>query len=407
MRAPRLGSARTGRTTAAIIPPPPRSPRSRWASASRWLPVVGLALLLAGCVTVGGDTGEIPQNALDPAPGSPAVSQDALWDLVFPIAVAVFVLVQGLILFAVWRFRARSDDERLPKQFAGNTRLEIMWTLIPALVLAGVAVPTVRTIFDLATQDPEALNVRVIAKQYWWEFEYVDPETEGVVTATQLHIPTGREIQLDMQSVSSSISYDPTQVPDGEQVEGDVALGVIHSFWVPRLAGKVDVVPGHTREMRISTDEPGLYLGQCAEFCGLSHANMRFSVLAEPPEDFEAWIADQQEPAQEPTEELAAEGAELFTTQTCVACHAVDGYVQPSVGGEAAPLAEQARVGPNLTHFNARDEFAGGILDVQDDDDLARWLENPQREKPGTQMPNLALEDDEIAALTAYLRTLD
>lgn len=404
MRAPRLGSARTGRTTGGGA----RPGRSRAAAAARWAPVLLVALLLAGCATVGGDTGEIPQNALNPAPGSPAVAQDALWDLVFPIAVAVFVLVQGLILFALWRFRAgRRDDERLPKQLAGNTKLEVIWTLVPALILAGVAVPTVQTIFELATQDPEALNVRVIGKQYWWEFEYVDPETEGVVTATQLHIPTGREIQLDMQSVSSEVSYDPSGVAEGENIEGEVARGVIHSFWVPQLAGKVDVVPGHTREMRISTDEPGLYLGQCAEFCGLSHANMRFSVLAQTPEEFDAWIAEQQEPADAPTDPSAEEGAELFTTKTCVACHAIDGYVQPSVGGEPVPLAEQARVGPSLTHFNARDEFAGGILDVQDDDDLRRWLESPQREKPGAQMPNLGLREDEITALTAYLRTLD
>lgn len=394
MRAPRLRSP-----GAASAP----SGRRAWLA---WAQVALVLLLLGGCA-IGGDTGEIPQNALDPAPGSPAVEADALWNQVFPIAVAVFVLVQGLIVFALIRFRARGDDGELPKQLAGNTKLEIGWTLIPALILVGVAVPTVRTIFDLADISEDALAVRVIAKQYWWEFEYLDPQTEGVVTATQLHIPTGREVRLDLQSVSSTASYDPSAVPEGENVEGPEALGVIHSFWVPRLAGKMDVVPGHTRQMKISTEEEGLYVGTCAEFCGLSHANMRFSVLAQSPEDFDAWIAEQQEAADPPEGAAAVEGAELFTTETCVACHAIDGYVQPSVGGEPVPVEDQPRVGPTLTHFNARDRFAGDILDTQSDEDLRRWLENPQREKPGAQMPNLNLAPEEIDALIAYLRTLD
>jgi len=371
-----------------------RARRSR--SAAGWVLMTTLALVLTGCA-IGGDDGTIPQNALNPA-GPVARSQDALWDRVFPIAITVFVLVQGLIIYAVIRFRSKGGDEDLPKQVAGNTRLEIGWTIVPALILAGIAIPTVSTIFSLATVGEDPINVRVVGKQYWWEFEYEDPQYEGVVTATQLVIPEGREIQLDMQSVSAQQPYDPAAVPEGTvNPSGSVALGVIHSFWVPQLAGKMDVVPGHTREMKIEADEPGLYLGQCAEFCGLSHPNMRFSVLATTAEEFDEWIAAQAEPAEVVEEGLAAQGQELFLERQCLTCHTVDGH----------PDNLDLRIGPDLTHWNSREEFAGGILDVQSDDDITAWLRDPQAEKPGTQMTNLNLSDADIEALVAYLRTLD
>lgn len=404
MRVPRHRSPRSG----ADDPAGPR--RRNWMS---WATAVLIAMLLSGCAILG-DTGEVPQNALNPSPGTVAESQDQLWDLVLRVAAVVFVLVQALILYTVLRFRSRGNTAtaKLPKQVAGNTRVELLWTAIPALILAIVAVPTVRTIFELATIDADALNVRVIAKQYYWEFEYTDPETQGVITATQLNIPTGREIHLDMQSVSASATYNPPPATgEAGEIEptGPVALGVIHSFWVPELAGKTDVVPGHTREMKIIAQEEGLFVGQCAEFCGLSHPNMKISVVAQSPEAFMAWIADQQQPAQVIADGGAAQrGQELFTSQTCVGCHAIDGYPSGGVaGGAVVPENEQARIGPNLTHFAGRDTFAGGIYDAQSDDDLTAWLTNPQAQKPGSQMPNLGLEPDEIADLIAYLRTLD
>ena len=212
-----------------------------------------------------------------------------------------------------------------------------------------------------------------------------------------------------MQSVSEAVTYNPTAESSGidsANPDGNVALGVIHSFWVPELAGKQDVVPGHTRVLTIATDQEGLYLGQCAEFCGLSHANMRFSVVAQSQEDFDAWIEEQQQAAEVQTTGPAAEGQEVFTTATCVRCHAIEGYPE---GGEAGasevPLDAQARIGPNLTHFNSRPEFAGGIVNNRDDE-LEAWLRNPQAVKPGAQMPNLNLTDEQIDALVAYLRTL-
>jgi len=361
----------------------------------RWLAwTAPLGMLLAGCATEG-----LPQSAMDPA-GPIARAEDRLWDYVFTVAVVVFVLVQGLILVAVFRYRDRGGDD-IPKQVAGNTRLEVLWTIIPAVILVGIAIPTVGTIFNLADRPPdEALDVRVVAKQYWWEFEYTGDEGQGVVTANELHIPTGRPIALDMHSLSA-VQPDPGSGED--IVVGEpVSAGVVHSFWVPRLAGKQDVVPGHTRRMSIEADAPGVYPGQCAEFCGLSHARMRFEVIAHEPAEFEAWLAGQTEPADPAADALAQEGEEFFAGEgTCIACHAVDGLET------ATGTAAEVRVGPDLTHFASRRRFAGGTFRVDDEAQLKQWLRNPQAVKAGSQMPNLGLSDNQINALTAYLYSLE
>ena len=365
----------------------------RTGGARRWLTVIGALLLM---VLAAGCQQDLPQSTLDPA-GPVARDQDALWNTVFPIAVVVFVLVESALILSIFRYRDRGGDQ-IPKQVAGNTRLEIIWTLIPAVILAGIAVPTVQTLFDLAAvPEDDPLEVRVIAKQYWWAFEYLNEEGQNVITSTDLHIPTGRPVYLHMQSLSAILSD-----PGAEEIDvkiGDVNAGVIHSFWVPRLAGKQDVVPHHTRNMTIEADEPGVYEGQCAEFCGLSHARMRFNVVAQEPAEFQQWLDDTAEPAQEPESELAQEGAQLFTDATCIACHAIEGY------GEEEGTAV-ARVGPNLTHFASRRQMAGGIIDINEEN-IRAWLRNPQAVKAGAQMPNLQLDDDQIDALTAYLQSLE
>ncbi|HSK92385.1 MAG TPA: cytochrome c oxidase subunit II transmembrane domain-containing protein [Euzebyales bacterium] len=362
--------------------------RRRWFA---WVALLGL--LLAGCATEG-----LPQSAMDPA-GPIARSENNLWNYVFPIAVAVFILVQGLILWAVFRYRDRGGDD-IPKQVAGNTRLELLWTVIPALILVGIAVPTVGTIFELSREPGEdALDVRVVAKQYWWEFEYLGDEGQGVVTANELHIPTGRPVFLQMQSLSATLP-DPG-IDANPQAGDEVSAGVLHSFWVPRLAGKQDVVPGHTRRMTIEADEPGEYPGQCAEFCGLSHARMRFQVIAHEPAEYEQWLEGQTQPAQTPQDALAQEGEALFEEQTCFQCHAVNGYE------ESTGTAANIRIGPDLTHFASRQTFAGGVFDVDDEEQLRAWLANPQAVKAGSQMPNLGLSEEHIDALTAYLYSLE
>jgi cytochrome c oxidase subunit II len=351
-----------------------------------------LATLVAAC------SPDAVQSTFEPA-GPVARQQLDLWNIVFPIAVAVFVLVQGILILAIWRFRRRSDDDdtELPKQVAGNTRLEILWTLIPAVILAGISVPTVATIFALAQEPDDALHVRVIAKQYWWEFEYLEDEGQGVVTSGQMNIPTDRPVYLHMEALSAAIP-DPGGVGPKD---GQAAAGVIHSFWVPRLAGKQDVFPGDVRNLTIQADEPGRYEGQCAEFCGLSHSRMRFQVIAQEPDEFEEWLASQAEPVQVGEREgLAAEGEDLFAQARCIDCHAIRGY--ESADGQSADI----RIGPDLTHFATRDTLAGAFVE-NNTENLAAWLADPQAVKEGAQMPNLQLSDDEIEALVAYLQSLE
>lgn len=372
-----------------------------------FLALGALALLASGC-SVNMDSGsssasipgpnpnrELPADALNPF-GPVARRQDDLWDMTFPIAIAVFILVFGGLAFILIRYRDKGQTE-LPKQVHGNTKLEITWTLIPALILAFISVPTVQAIFELADEPAEdAILVDVIGKQYWWQFNYVN---EDFQTASELHIPTGREVFI---TLDGTIPTDP--------VERSGVYGtppVLHSFWVPSLAGKRDWVPGAIRTLRIEADDPGVYPGECAEFCGLSHANMRFTVIAHDPADYDAWVANQQAPAANPEPgSMAAQGEELFAT--CLACHAVFGHPAQTV---------PSRVAPNLTHFAEREAFAGYIFDspfgeqVEDPEQamehMREWLKNPAGIKPGSQMPNLNLSDDEITALIAYLGTLE
>jgi cytochrome c oxidase subunit 2 len=331
---------------------------------------VGLALILSGCATDG------PQDYLNPE-GPQARQADDLWNLTFGIAVVVFFIVEGLIVFALLKFRHRPGREAA--QFHGNTRLEVILTLVPALILAGIAVPTVKAIFDISrSPGGDALRVTVVARQFWWEYRY--PQL-GITTANELHIPVDRPIDITLKGVD-----------------------VIHSFWIPRLAGKQDVVPGHTTHMHLQADNPGRYEGQCTEFCGLSHANMRLLAFAHPADEFDQWVSDQQQEAAEPTGGLAAEGARLFVEGTgdgtfpnggaCGSCHTVQG------------TTAQGIVGPDLTHLASRETFAGATYD-NTRANLASWLADPPAMKPGVVMPDLGLTAEQIDALLAYLETLE
>ena len=330
--------------------------------------VGAFAVLAVAC----GDP-DAPQDVL--APEGPVAKQlDDLWNPVFAIAAVIFVLVQGLVLVSAFRFRARRDDES-PPQIHGNARLELTWTLIPAAILLVVGFFTLVTLADINRRPTGAnvLDVKVTGKQWWWEYEY--PKL-GVITANELHIPI--DTKVDVALTSSD---------------------VIHSFWPPKLAGKLDAIPNRINHLTIEATEAGkMYMGQCAEFCGISHANMRLRVYTHTKADFDRWVADQAKAATIPTAGREASGAALFRTRGCAGCHTVEGYAE-------------GRVGPSLTHFASRETFAGALFD-RNDANLRRWLRDPPAEKPmmpnnGLGMPNLNLSEDEITDLIAFLNTLE
>jgi cytochrome c oxidase subunit 2 len=325
-----------------------------------WTAAVGL--ILAGC-------GLLDSPATTLLPGSDfgwtshrIFLQILRWDT------AIFLVVQALLLVAIFRFRER-DPRAVPRQVRGSVMLEFIWTVLPAVILVFIAFPTVAAIFRTQAAAPkDAIRIQVIGHQWWWEFRYPDL---GVVTATDLHLPAGRPVSLEI-----------------------VGADVIHSFWVPRLGGKRDAIPGSTTRIVLTADAPGEYYGQCAEFCGASHANMRHLAIVDTPEAFAAWVARQKEPARVPPDgSPAAAGKDLFRMGTCVGCHTVRGV---SEGG----------IGPDLTHFASRRTIAGGIL-PNTAEHLARWLEDPPALKPGSLMRDQDLSGPEVAALVAYLRSLE
>ncbi len=338
------------------------------------------ATLIAVALLAGGCAANAPQDTLDPA-GPYAEQIDNLFMPVVWIAVAVFVLVQGVIVFAVIRWRRRGDDDdEMPIQMHGSTKLEIGWTILPALVLGLLAIFTIPVIFDLNAKPAGALEVTVTGQKYWWGFDYPEGQPEfgigdGIITANELHIPAGQPVYLTLTS------------PD-----------VIHSFWAPRLNGKRDVVPGRVHTWSLEADEPGAYSGQCAEFCGTSHANMRLKVVAHDPASWDDWVSQMQTPPVQPLAGAAAEGFELFQQSGCAACHRIEGAYE-TVAADSPPA-------PDLTHLFTRDCFAGCIYDLNDRAELEAWLRNPQR-KAGSLMVIGDLAEDDIDKLYAYLETLE
>jgi cytochrome c oxidase subunit II len=339
-----------------------------------WL-LGGLLLLVTLLAT--GCSEKYPQSALSPV-GKTAKDADSLWNLVFGIAVVIFFLVEGVLVYALVKFRQRQGRE--PAQFHGNTKLEVTLTIIPALILAGIGVPTVKTIFDVARHPTgsNVLNITVTAHQFWWQFEY--PQ-QHIVTANELHMPTGTPVWVSLKGAD-----------------------VIHSFWVPALSGTQDVVPGHVNHVMFETDKPGVYLGQCKEFCGLSHANMRVRVFVQSPAAYQTWVAQQQQPAVSSSLSAdAAAGEKLFLHgasggafpggPACSGCHAVLG------------TSAQGVVGPNLTHFGSRTRLAGETY-VNNTSNLSNWLADPSAMKPGVDMPKLGLSSTQIRELVAYLQSL-
>ena len=244
---------------------------------------------------------------------------------------------------------------------------------VPLLVLSALLVYTAwRTHGLTPARAPQELVVSVTAHLWWWEVRYRDPARGiDVVLANEIHLPVGRAVTLGLTSAD-----------------------VIHSFWVPALAGKVDMLPGRTHQLRLQADRPGVYRGQCAEFCGEQHARMALHVVAQPPEDFERWLQAQNQPAQAPREPLAQRGAQVFAEQRCTACHTVRG------------LGPDAAIGPDLTHVASRLHIAAGTLPMNEAS-LRNWVAHPQAAKPGARMPSYdRLDDDTLGALAVFLAQL-
>jgi len=292
---------------------------------------------------------------------------------VFAITGGIFVVVGGLIFYAAVRFRQRPDDDGSePPQIFGSNQIELSWTIIPVLIVVVLFLATARMIFAIqdAPKPAAALEVTVIGHQFWWEFRY--PKL-NITTANELHIP-----------VSSVDTPRPTFLKL-------TSADVMHSFWLPRLAGKMDVIPNRINELWMDPHTVGLYEGQCAQFCGVEHAKMLLRVYVDTPEQFAAWVKrEQQSGAQDAA---VAAGRQEFESQACVNCHAVAG------------TAARGQFGPDLTHVASRKTIAAGAAD-NTTENLERWIADPDQIKPGSLMPAMHLTPEQVREITAYLNTL-
>jgi cytochrome c oxidase subunit 2 len=285
----------------------------------------------------------------------------------------IFVVVGSLLFYAVFKFRARKNDpEHEPAQVYGSAQVEMAWTVIPIIIVVVLFLTTARIIFAIqnAPHPKTDLNVTVVGHQFWWEFRY--PEY-GIVTANELHIP-----------LSTSQDPDTTYL---KLLSADVD----HSFWVPELAGKMDLIPNHPNELWMDPQKAGVYYGQCAQFCGLEHSLMLIRVYVDPPAQFAAWVKNQQKPAVD--EPDVAAGRQIFESEACVNCHTITGT--PAKG----------TYGPDLTHLMSRATIAAGAAD-NTPANLRAWIKDPDTFKPGAHMPAMQLSNEQISQVVAYLTTL-
>ncbi|RAP75002.1 cytochrome c oxidase subunit II [Paenibacillus montanisoli] len=341
---------------------------NRWHVLKRLMPLLaGMVLLLSAC-------GRADLSTLRPQ-GPVAEEQFGLMKLTILIMVLVVVIVFAIAVYVIIRFRRRPGDKSIPAQVEGNHKLEIIWTVIPIILLIILGVPTVKSVFGLAkdyTKDPNAVQVKVTAHQYWWEFEYPNL---GVKTAQELMIPNDAIISIEAKTAD-----------------------VLHSFWIPSLAGKIDTNPGgNVNVMYFEAPKTGVYLGKCAELCGPSHSLMDFKVKVVDRASFDRWVAAMKNPVALPAD---AEVAELLNKQ-CLSCHAI--------GGNGGPAF------PNLTGIGSRESVAGILMNTDQPqyknegtvkDNLIKWIEDPQAVKPGTLMPKVDLTKEQIEAISDYLAGL-
>ncbi len=304
---------------------------------------------------------------------SPAESEKQVALLTFAITGTIFVVVGGLIVYTIMRFRRRPGDDmhQEPPQVYGSNQIEIAWTIIPILivfVLIGVMARVVAGV-ENASPPQTTTHVTVVGHQWWWEVQYPD-----------YHITTANEIHVPFSSDGGHATYFMLQ-----------SMDVAHSFWIPQLSGKTDVIPNRDNYLWMNPKAAGIYYGNCAEYCGTQHANMQLRVIAESPEDFKKWTLNQQTKANEASE--AAQNKAVFLSLACVNCHMIQGTT--SIG----------KFGPDLTHLMSRREIGGGVID-NNHKNLRAWVNDPQDIKPGCLMPSLKLTDHELNQVVAYLETL-
>ncbi len=358
------------------------------------LTALAMTALFAGCVIINPDNN---QSTFDPR-GPVANDQLTIFWWILAGGMIVFVLVEAALIYSIFKYRMKDEDE-IPHQTHGNTKLEITWTVIPIILLAIIMVPTIQVLFYASNAPDTAKDeytLEAIGHQWWFEFRYPNPANpdEEIVTANEVYIPINEPVKINLESVD-----------------------VIHSFWVPKLAGKVDMVPSEGNYMWFQADEPGEYYGQCAEYCGTSHANMKFKVIAVEKSDFDKWLLEQSKPALVSTDPLAEEGSETFKSAGCSGCHALKTVVKKGSKG---------RVGPNLAHVASRRDLGAGMLDNTDghggpvndgylQENLRKWIENPEAIKQGNIMsaqaavytdPDRTLTEKQLSALVSYLTTL-
>jgi cytochrome c oxidase subunit II len=298
------------------------------------------------------------------SPEGKAISD--LFLAVLVICGVILAIVTGLVVYSLVRSRVRPGAGE-PRQIFGNRRLEILWTVVPFLVLVWIFALTVRAMRISDPSGVEPPDLTVIGHQWWWEVRYAK---SPVVTANEIHIPAGERLSVRLESAD-----------------------VIHDFWAPQLGRKMDMIPGLTNHIWLEAERPGTYLGACAEYCGAEHAWMRFLVIAEPTAAFAAWAAHQAEPAPAPTTGPEERGRQLFLQMTCVNCHPIRG------------VAALANAAPDLTHVASRRTLGAGVLQ-NTPANLARWLKNPQAIKPSCKMPNLNLSDAQVGDLVSFFESL-
>jgi cytochrome c oxidase subunit 2 len=315
---------------------------------------------------------QIARGAVFNPVSTPAASIATLAWFVIAIVTGIFLVVAGLLAYSVVRFRARpTDDPREPAQLYGSNPIEFAWTAIPLLIVFVLVLTTIRTIYDVqaAAEPPNAIHVRVIGHQWWWEFQYSDL---NIVTANELHVPLS----------------DPARpTPTWLRLE---SADVAHSFWIPRLAGKTDVIPNRINTMWIDPHQAGTYLGQCGEFCGTEHALMLIRVIVEPRPAFDQWVAAQRLAA---SANALAHGRLVFVSNACVSCHSIRG------------TAARGSYGPDLTHLMSRQTIGSGAA-LNTPGNLKIWIRGPSRMKPGALMPAMNLSENDLGDLVTWIVTL-